>query len=58
MEKIYFRVDGLFSRSPRIECSRKKHIIPTHRPGVPEFYPPPPNHEVNTSHIDRSRVNK
>ena len=40
MEKIYFRVDGLFSRSPRIECSRKKHIIPTHRPGVPGSHPP------------------
>jgi hypothetical protein len=54
MGEIHFRADRLLL----CECSCKKHIIPTHRLGVPEFYPPPPNHGVNTSHIDRSRVNK
>ena len=40
MGEIHFKADRLLSWDLGIECSRKKHIIPAHRPGVPEFYPP------------------
>ena len=37
MGEIHFRADRLLL----CECSRKKHIIPTHLPGVPGSHPPP-----------------
>jgi len=40
MGEIYFMADRPFPWRLGIECSHKKHIIPAHRPGVPEFYPP------------------
>jgi len=40
MGEIHFRADRLLSWDLGIECSRKKHIISTHRPGVPGSYLP------------------
>ncbi len=42
MGGLHVVAEGLVSWSLGIECSRNKHIIPAHRPGVPGSYSPRP----------------
>lgn len=51
MGEIHFRADRLFSWDLGIECSRKKHINSTHRPGVPGSYAPP----IQTGEVENQR---